>query len=197
MPGRMTPRTRFALQLAQQEADRLGHEFVDGGHILIGLLKERTGVGARVLEHFGLDLRKIRDLFEGPVSLSRSEQPDAPAPPACDVSKALADFGGVSPVSALGGQLRTLEAIERANRAMFERGCYPAGEWELKKSAAPVPVEPFDPDAPTPEMVADCGIPADFAAKRTERELGVTVGSPFVVLEPRDAPDAPHVVTGD
>lgn len=76
MLDRLTDRTKLVLKLAKQEADYWGHDFIDGGHILIGMLKERFGVGARVLEHFGMDLKKVRELFLGPVALSRDERVD-------------------------------------------------------------------------------------------------------------------------
>lgn len=48
------------MQLANQEAQRFNHEYVGTGHILLGLLKEGSGVGANVLKNLDIDLRKIR-----------------------------------------------------------------------------------------------------------------------------------------
>ncbi|MDD3586341.1 MAG: ATP-dependent Clp protease ATP-binding subunit [Thermoguttaceae bacterium] len=48
------------MQLANQEAQRFNHEYIGTEHILLGLVKEGAGVGASVLKHLGLDLRKIR-----------------------------------------------------------------------------------------------------------------------------------------
>ncbi len=57
---RFTDRARKVLQLANQEAQRLNHEYVGTEHILLGLIKEGTGVAANVLKNLDVDLRKIR-----------------------------------------------------------------------------------------------------------------------------------------
>ena len=49
------------MALANQEAQRLNHETIDTQHILLGLVKEGLGVGARVLKNLGVDFRKVRE----------------------------------------------------------------------------------------------------------------------------------------
>ena len=61
---RFTDRARQVMQLANQEALRFNHEYVGTEHILLGLVKEGTGVGANVLKNLSVDLRKIRDEVE-------------------------------------------------------------------------------------------------------------------------------------
>lgn len=51
-----TPRTKRMLDLALNEAQRLKHEEIGTGHILLGLLREGHGVAARVLTELGLNL---------------------------------------------------------------------------------------------------------------------------------------------
>ena len=46
MFDRFTDRARKVMALATQEAQRFNHEFVGTEHILLGLVKEGTGVGA-------------------------------------------------------------------------------------------------------------------------------------------------------
>src|SRR6266542_783798 len=48
------------MQLANQEAQRLYHEYIGTEHILLGLVKEGSGVAANVLKNLDVDLRKIR-----------------------------------------------------------------------------------------------------------------------------------------
>lgn len=60
MYERFTDRARKVMQLAQQECDRLNHEYVGTEHILVGLLKEGSGVAANVLKNLDMDLHKIR-----------------------------------------------------------------------------------------------------------------------------------------
>ena len=47
------------MSLAQQEA-QLNHEFIGTEHVLLGLVKEGSGVGANVLKRLSIDLRKVR-----------------------------------------------------------------------------------------------------------------------------------------
>ncbi|RMG00646.1 MAG: ATP-dependent Clp protease ATP-binding subunit, partial [Planctomycetota bacterium] len=57
---RFTDRARKVMQLANQEAQRFNHEYVGTEHILLGLIKEGSGVAANVLRNLDVDLRKIR-----------------------------------------------------------------------------------------------------------------------------------------
>ncbi len=48
------------MQLANQEAQRFNHEYIGTEHILLGLIREGSGVAANVLKHLEVDLHKIR-----------------------------------------------------------------------------------------------------------------------------------------
>lgn len=48
------------MQFAHQEALRFNHEYVGTEHILLGLIKEGTGVAANILKKLGIDLRAMR-----------------------------------------------------------------------------------------------------------------------------------------
>ena len=56
MYERFTDRSRKVMQLAQQEAQRLNHEYIGTEHILMGLLKEGSGVAANVLRNLDISL---------------------------------------------------------------------------------------------------------------------------------------------
>src|SRR5437773_3137164 len=60
MYERFTDRARKVMQLANQEAQRFNHEYIGTEHILLGLVKEGSGVAANVLKNLDIDLRKIR-----------------------------------------------------------------------------------------------------------------------------------------
>jgi hypothetical protein len=60
MYERFTDRARRIMQLANQEAKRFKHEYIGTEHILLGLVKEGSGVAAHVLTNLGIDLRKVR-----------------------------------------------------------------------------------------------------------------------------------------
>ncbi|MBI4231534.1 MAG: AAA family ATPase, partial [Planctomycetes bacterium] len=64
MYERFTDRARKALNLARQEAQRFNHQYIGTEHLLLGLVKEGSGVAANVLESFEVDLKKLRHEIE-------------------------------------------------------------------------------------------------------------------------------------
>jgi ATP-dependent Clp protease ATP-binding subunit ClpC len=56
-----TPQTTRVFQLALREALSLGHGYIGTEHLLLGLVRENEGVGARVLNDLDADADKIRD----------------------------------------------------------------------------------------------------------------------------------------
>src|SRR5512141_639843 len=60
MYERFTDRARKVMQLANQEAQRFNHEYIGTEHMLLGLIKEGSGVAANVLKNLDIDLRKVR-----------------------------------------------------------------------------------------------------------------------------------------
>ncbi len=59
--ARWTDRARKVMQLANQEAQRFNHEYIGTEHILLGLIKEGSGVAAEVFRNLGVQIRKIRE----------------------------------------------------------------------------------------------------------------------------------------
>src|SRR6202167_5838793 len=72
---RFTDRARRVVVLAQEEARMLNHAYIGTEHILLGLIREREGVGARALESLGISLDAVRQQVEE--IIGRGEQ----APP--------------------------------------------------------------------------------------------------------------------
>jgi Clp amino terminal domain, pathogenicity island component len=64
MYERFTDRARKVMQLANQEAQRFNHEYIGTEHILLGLIREGSGVAANVLKKLDVDSRKIRQEVE-------------------------------------------------------------------------------------------------------------------------------------
>jgi hypothetical protein len=60
MYQRFTDRARQVMRLADGEAKRFNHEYIGTEHLLLGLIKEGSGVAATVLKNLNIDLRKIR-----------------------------------------------------------------------------------------------------------------------------------------
>ncbi len=80
---RFTDRARKVMALANQEAQRFNHEYIGTEHVLLGLVKEGSGVGANVLKNLGLDLKKIRMEVEklvksGPDMVTMGKLPQTP-----------------------------------------------------------------------------------------------------------------------
>jgi ATP-dependent Clp protease ATP-binding subunit ClpC len=61
---RFTRRARKVLSLAQEEAQRLRHNYIGTEHLLLGLVREGEGVAGKVLTDFGVDLEKVRKAVE-------------------------------------------------------------------------------------------------------------------------------------
>ena len=59
-PRYLTPRAKKVVALSADEARKLGEEVVDSGLLLLALIKEGQGMGAGVIEAFGLDLGQVR-----------------------------------------------------------------------------------------------------------------------------------------
>src|ERR1051325_9293109 len=80
---RFTDRARKVMALANQEAQRFNHEYIGTEHILLGLVKEGSGVGATVLKTLDVDLRKVRLEVEklvksGPDMVTMGKLPQTP-----------------------------------------------------------------------------------------------------------------------
>ncbi len=80
---RLTDRARKVMALANQEAQRFNHEYIGTEHILLGLVKEGSGVGANVLKALEIDLRKVRLEVEklvksGPEMVTMGKLPQTP-----------------------------------------------------------------------------------------------------------------------
>jgi hypothetical protein len=57
---RFTEPARQVVVLAQDEARALGHNYIGTEHILLGLLREREGMAARVLGSLGITVESVR-----------------------------------------------------------------------------------------------------------------------------------------
>ncbi len=71
------------MALANQEAQRFNHDVIGTEHILLGLVKEGSGVGATVLKNFDVDIKKLRLEVEkhvksGPDMVTMGKLPQSP-----------------------------------------------------------------------------------------------------------------------
>lgn len=82
MYERFTDRLRKVMQLANQEAQRLNHEYIGTEHLLLGLVKEGQGVAGIILRDW-VGLREIRMAIEkhsqpGPDHVIMGKLPQTP-----------------------------------------------------------------------------------------------------------------------
>ncbi len=83
MFDKFTDRARKVMALAREEARRYNHEYIGTEHILLGLVKEGSGVAANVLQNLDIELKKIRIEVEkivqtGPDLVSVGQLPFTP-----------------------------------------------------------------------------------------------------------------------
>ena len=80
---RFTDSARKVLAYARQEAQRFNHEYIGTEHLLLGLVREGTGVAANVLHNLDVDIKKIRLEVEkmvqsGPELVTKGQLPFTP-----------------------------------------------------------------------------------------------------------------------
>jgi len=61
---RFTKRARRVLTLAQEEAQRLNHNYIGTEHLLLGLIREENGVAVKVLQELGVKPQRVKDMVE-------------------------------------------------------------------------------------------------------------------------------------
>ena len=71
---RLTDRARKVIAYARQEAQRFNHDYIGTEHLLLGLIKEGSGVAATVLRNLDVDIKRIRLEVEKMVQSSPDTQ---------------------------------------------------------------------------------------------------------------------------
>src|SRR5438105_4838408 len=61
---RFTERAKKVLTMAQEEAERAHHSYIGTEHLLLGLLRERDGLAAKVLDNLGVSIGDVRQRIE-------------------------------------------------------------------------------------------------------------------------------------
>ncbi|GAA4609361.1 hypothetical protein GCM10023195_37670 [Actinoallomurus liliacearum] len=123
-----TARAKKVLELSLREALYFGHDYIRSEHILLGLIRETEGAGARVLQRCGVDTSDVRrDVMaalrspEPPSEEPVTEAPRRPVaePPAAESSAA---EGPSTPESAIERRLSAIEGrLERIERLLRDR----------------------------------------------------------------------------
>jgi len=61
---RFNQRARRVLQIANEEAERLSHNYIGTEHLLLGLVKEENGIAGRVLREMGAKPERVAEMIE-------------------------------------------------------------------------------------------------------------------------------------
>ncbi len=85
----LTPRTKRVIELAVDEARRMGHHYIGTEHLLLGLVREGEGVAVNVLRSMGVSLEKVRSqtgllMAESPVYAGQRRKGKAQQTPLVD-----------------------------------------------------------------------------------------------------------------
>jgi ATP-dependent Clp protease ATP-binding subunit ClpC len=79
MYERFTDRSRRVLVLAQEEARDLTSSFIGTEHLLLGLIREREGIAAKVLDTLGVTYEVVREKVEPAFDTNKNASSASPA----------------------------------------------------------------------------------------------------------------------
>ncbi|SVD82638.1 uncharacterized protein METZ01_LOCUS435492, partial [marine metagenome] len=70
MKENFSKRVQKIMKYAKEEAIRLGHSYVGSEHLLLGLLREDSGLGAKIFEIYDVDVDDIQAMVEDMIKSS-------------------------------------------------------------------------------------------------------------------------------
>lgn len=72
MEAKFSPRVKDVIAFSKEEAVRMGNDYIGVEHLLLGLIREGSGKGMRILTEFNLDMGQIKTEIEK--TITRSEK---------------------------------------------------------------------------------------------------------------------------
>ena len=70
MKENFSKRVQSIMKYAKEEAIRLGHSYVGSEHLLLGLIREDSGVGSKIFDIYDCDIEDIRSMVEDMIKTS-------------------------------------------------------------------------------------------------------------------------------
>ena len=70
MKENFSKRVQNIMKYAKEEAIRLGHSYVGSEHLLLGLLREDSGLGSKIFDIYDCDIEDIRAMVEDMIKTS-------------------------------------------------------------------------------------------------------------------------------
>ena len=113
-----TPKAKKVLEYAVEEARLMGHNYIGTEHLLLGIVREKDGLAAKILASFGVKLQQTREqtinLLREPVAARSREKSKTPA---------LDEFGRDLTEFAEEGKLDPVIGRGAGNRARHPDSC--------------------------------------------------------------------------
>ena len=70
MKENFSKRVKVIIKISKEEAIRLGHSYVGSEHLLLGLIKEETGLSKKIFDIYDINLNEIISTLEGMIKTS-------------------------------------------------------------------------------------------------------------------------------
>ena len=122
----LSPRTKKVIELAVDEARKLGHSHVGTEHLLLGIVREGQSVGAGVLESMGVNLEQVRHQV---IAVMGQHRPEMGATASAGIGpSAGAGIGSSHPVP-------FVDRLETSGRRALARAYWEAGRANDKEVA--------------------------------------------------------------
>jgi len=64
MDAKFSPKVKDVIAFSREEAVRLGHDYIDASHLLLGLIREGDGQAIKTLRNLGVNLDKLKAAIE-------------------------------------------------------------------------------------------------------------------------------------
>ncbi len=64
MDAKFSPKVKDVIAFSREEAVRLGHDYIDAGHLLLGLIREGDGQAIKTLRNLGVNIDKLKAAVE-------------------------------------------------------------------------------------------------------------------------------------
>jgi ATP-dependent Clp protease ATP-binding subunit ClpA len=150
-----TPRAKQVLEYALREALQLGHNYIGTEHLLLGVIREGEGVGAKVLAGSGVELTEVRDRVLDTLSRYNLRQtPSLPRRLSTATNSALSQASALAKERALttGQLLLGILAVEgsHAARALTALG---VSRSAVEAKLEEIPVDSTSDAGPRPQTV--------------------------------------------
>ncbi len=120
-----TPRAKRVVELAIEESQNLGHNYVGTEHLMLGLVREGEGIAAQVLSNVGIDLKRARkeviQLLGGEETSARAAQGEKSEPQTPTVDTFGRDLTKLSKEGKLDPVIGREKEIERVIQILSRR----------------------------------------------------------------------------